>query len=162
MKQRGLTTVDGSFFVAYSRMDQAAVARLDKVLQGADPDALRGLKTAEFIARFAKLYAELDYVHPFADGNSRTLRTRRKFLVASRRSAKHWRKFASMYRHGWIKAKHRISGSWPRDANGASRRKAHARCNAAGAITRQTRGLSVKKQKSRQIEQSVGFCHHHH
>jgi len=75
MKQRGLSTVEGSFFVAYSRMDQAAVARLDKVLEGANPDALRGLTTAEFTTRFAKLYAELDYVHPFSDGNSRTLRT---------------------------------------------------------------------------------------
>jgi len=75
MKQRGLATVQGSFFVAYSRMDQAAVARLDRVLEEANPDALRGLKTLDFTARFAKLYVELDYVHPFRDGNSRTLRT---------------------------------------------------------------------------------------
>jgi cell filamentation protein len=75
IKQRGLSTVDGSFYVAYSRMDEAATARLDKVLEGAKPDELRGLKTPEFTARLARIYAELDYVHPFSDGNSRTLRT---------------------------------------------------------------------------------------
>ena len=75
MKNRGLSTVEGSFFVAYSRMDDAAKARLDKVLEGAKPDELRDLKTDDFTQRVGKLYAELDYVHPFQDGNSRTLRT---------------------------------------------------------------------------------------
>jgi len=75
MKQRGLATVDGAFFVAYSRMDNAALARLDKVLEGAKPDALRGLKTLDFTTQLAKLYIELDYAHPFGDGNSRSLRT---------------------------------------------------------------------------------------
>ena len=57
MKQRGLSTVDGAFHVAYSRMDDAATARLDKALEGAKPDELRGLKTVEFTARLAKIYA---------------------------------------------------------------------------------------------------------
>jgi len=75
VKQRSLSTVDGSFYVAYSRMDETAKARLDKALEGAKPDELRSLKTPEFTARLANIYAELDYVHPFSDGNSRTLRT---------------------------------------------------------------------------------------
>lgn len=74
MKNRGLKTVPGSFFVAYSRMDDAAIARLDKVLGGAKPEALRDLKTDAFTQRIGELYADLDYVHPFLDGNSRTLR----------------------------------------------------------------------------------------
>lgn len=73
-KNRSLSTVNGSFFVAYSRMDGAARARLDQVLADVEPDALRNLNTAAFAQRMGQLYAELDYVHPFQDGNSRTLR----------------------------------------------------------------------------------------
>lgn len=75
MKQRGLSTMDGPFFVAYSRMDEAAQARLDQALAGAKPAELRALDTEAFTRRIGRLYAELDHAHPFADGNSRTLRT---------------------------------------------------------------------------------------
>jgi cell filamentation protein len=81
MKNRALSTVPGTFYVAYSRMDETAQARLHTALEGANPAALRALKTAEFTDRFAKIYTELDYVHPFSDGNSRTLRTFTKQLA---------------------------------------------------------------------------------
>jgi cell filamentation protein len=73
-KNRTLSTINGSFYVAYSRVDEAARARLDQVLEGAVPEALRSLKTDAFTQRLGPLYAELDHVHPFQDGNSRTLR----------------------------------------------------------------------------------------
>ncbi len=44
MKQRGLSTVDGSFYVAYSRMDDVATTRLAKALEAANHDELRNLK----------------------------------------------------------------------------------------------------------------------
>jgi cell filamentation protein len=75
MKQRGLSTMDGPFFVAYSRMDEAAQARLDQALAGAKPAELRALDIEDFTRRIGRLYAELDHAHPFPDGNSRTLRT---------------------------------------------------------------------------------------
>jgi cell filamentation protein len=93
MKQRGLSTVDGNFYVAYSRMDEAATARLDKALANANPDELRGLKTPEFTARLAKVYAEVDYVHPFSDGNSRTLRTFTKQLAKEAGYDVDWERF---------------------------------------------------------------------
>jgi cell filamentation protein len=93
MKQRGLSTVDGAFHVAYSRMDDTASARLDKALEGAKPDELRGLKTVEFTARLAKIYTELDYVHPFSDGNSRTLRTFTKQLANESGYELDWERF---------------------------------------------------------------------
>src|SRR5262245_7365765 len=40
MKNRGLSTVEGSFYVAYSRMDEDAQARLDKALETAKPAEL--------------------------------------------------------------------------------------------------------------------------
>lgn len=81
MKNPVLSTVEGTFYVAYSRMDETAQARLDKALERAKPADLRGIKTTEFTARLATVYAELDYVHPFSDGNSRTLRTFTKQLA---------------------------------------------------------------------------------
>jgi cell filamentation protein len=94
MKQRGLSTVTGAFYVAYSSMDVAATSRLDKVLKGAQPAELRMLKTAEFTQRLANLYAELDYVHPFGDGNSRTLRTFTKQLAGGAGYDIDWGRFA--------------------------------------------------------------------
>jgi cell filamentation protein len=93
IRQRGLSTVDGPFYVAYSRMDEAATTRLDKALEGVKSDELRSLKTPEFTARLAKIYAELDYVHPFSDGNSRTLRTFTKQLAKEAGYEVDWERF---------------------------------------------------------------------
>jgi cell filamentation protein len=93
MKQRGLSTVAGAFHVAYSRMDDAAIARIDKALEGAKPDQLRGLNTAEFTIRLAQIYTELDYAHPFSDGNSRTLRSFTKQLAEESGFALDWTRF---------------------------------------------------------------------
>lgn len=94
MKNRGLSTVDGAFYVAYSRMDEKAYARLDKVLETIKPSELRGLKTEEFTARLANAYAEMDYVHPFSDGNSRTLRTFTKQLANEAGYELEWERFS--------------------------------------------------------------------
>jgi len=75
-KNRGLSVANKqTFFVAYSSMDASAQTRLDTALQSADPAKLGKLKTKGFTDAIAKLYVELDYLHPFSDGNSRTLRT---------------------------------------------------------------------------------------
>jgi cell filamentation protein len=97
MKARGLFTVDGSFYIAYSRMDAVATARLDNVLEEAKPEKLRGLKTPEFTARLANIYAEIDYIHPFRDGNSRTLRTFTKQLAKEAGYEIDWDRFGRSY-----------------------------------------------------------------
>ena len=94
VKQRALSTVAGQFYAAYSRMDDDATARLDEVLAGARPDELRGLKTPEFTARLARIYAELDYIHPFGDGNSRTLRSFTRQLAREAGYAVDWERFS--------------------------------------------------------------------
>lgn len=93
MKNRGLSTVKGAFLVAYSRMDKAAQVHLDKTLEEAKPDQLRGLKTPEFTAKIADLYARLDYIHPFSDGNSRTLRVFTKQLANEANYEIDWERF---------------------------------------------------------------------
>lgn len=39
------------------------------------PGRFQGLSLDQFAARMAQLYGDLDYLHPFSEGNSRTLRT---------------------------------------------------------------------------------------
>ena len=74
IKKRQLETVREPSVVAYSPMDKGTAKQLDKVLERADPAALSKLDTDAFTKEIGKLYAELDYIHPFSDGNSRTLR----------------------------------------------------------------------------------------
>jgi cell filamentation protein len=93
IKQRGLSTQASTYVVAYSRMDNKAIERLDKALEGAKRDQLRNLKTAEFTAQIAKVYAEADYVHPFTDGNSRTLRIFTKQLASEAGFEIEWQRF---------------------------------------------------------------------
>lgn len=73
LKARGASP-KGQIFVAYSRMDDAAIKRLTSVLEAASPSTLRDLAHPDVAKAISTLYVELDYVHPFSDGNSRTLR----------------------------------------------------------------------------------------
>ncbi len=56
--------------------------RLDRVLSELrGGDALKGLTPLEFAGAMAKAYGDLDYLHPFSEGNSRTLRSFTKQLA---------------------------------------------------------------------------------
>lgn len=76
-------------------MDRAAQARLDKALQGANPAALGRLNTAALIQAIGKLYAELDYIHPFGEGNSRTLREFTRSLAETSGYTLDWGRFGN-------------------------------------------------------------------
>jgi cell filamentation protein len=56
-------------------MDEAAQRRLETTLAQVQPDQLAQLSPKEFAHAISKLYSEFDYIHPFLDGNSRTLRS---------------------------------------------------------------------------------------
>jgi cell filamentation protein len=92
-KQRLLESVGTYSYVAYSPMDKNARERLYGALKGADPAALAKLGRAEFTQAMAGLYAELDYIHPFPDGNSRTLRTFTKQLAEAAGYTLDWARF---------------------------------------------------------------------
>lgn len=94
IKTRSLEGVRVSPSVAYSPMDKASVARLDKVLAGIDVDRLSKLKTGPFVQTLGKLYTELDYIHPFPDGNSRTLREFTRELAEKCGYNLDWTRFA--------------------------------------------------------------------
>ncbi len=93
LKHRGLATAEGTFFVAYSAMTDASRTRLDSALAAANPEKLRALPTAEFVSKLATLYTEIDYLHPFKDGNSRTLRAFTKQLSSEAGFQLDWDRF---------------------------------------------------------------------
>jgi len=61
-----------------SEVDARLGAVLDELRGG---ETLKGLSTPDFAVAMAKLYGDLDHLHPFKEGNSRTLRTFTKQLA---------------------------------------------------------------------------------
>ena len=74
VKHRKLEGAGISTHVAYSPMDAGAQARLSDRLSTIDIEKLSDMSTEQFARSIAALYSDLDYIHPFSDGNSRTLR----------------------------------------------------------------------------------------
>ncbi|NIJ09311.1 fido (protein-threonine AMPylation protein) [Sphingomonas vulcanisoli] len=75
MKRRVLESTRFRYAVPYALRPEVD-ARLTEVLTTLDGGAaLRGLPPAEFTGRMARLYGDLDHLHPFREGNSRTLRS---------------------------------------------------------------------------------------
>ncbi|WP_066112822.1 Fic family protein [Gallibacterium salpingitidis] len=64
----------GKILVCYSSMNQRDVQELEQLLKGIDLATLKQLDKGSFVAYLTELYKRLDYIHPFPDGNSRTLR----------------------------------------------------------------------------------------
>lgn len=93
-KMRSLEGVEAYATVAYSRMDDAAKREIDRTLDKADPDRLQHLNTAAFTREIADLYTRLDYLHPFPDGNSRTLRAFTEQLADESGFDLDWSRFA--------------------------------------------------------------------
>jgi cell filamentation protein len=93
MKARKLETYAGDSVVAYSRMDTVAQEKLDAVLKGANPKTMATLDTTSFTTAMADLYTRLDHLHPFPDGNSRTLRVFTKQLAAASGYHLDWERF---------------------------------------------------------------------
>jgi cell filamentation protein len=94
IKERQLEHIDGRTCVSYSPMDKSARNRLDEVLEKADPKELSKLGMDEFSREIGNLYVELDYIHPFPDGNSRTLREFTRELAEASGYRIHWERFS--------------------------------------------------------------------
>jgi cell filamentation protein len=73
-KIRAIEGAGYRYRIFYARGSElnAGVPKILSALNG--PDNLRGLNVEQFAERMAKLYGDLDYLHPFQEGNSRTLR----------------------------------------------------------------------------------------
>jgi cell filamentation protein len=75
-------------------MDSKAIKRLNEILKEANPERLQRLGKAEFVEKISKLYSDLDYIHPFREGNSRTLRTFTGQLARESGYELNWKKFS--------------------------------------------------------------------
>ena len=74
IKARELEGLGHRYHVHYAPRSEVD-ADVEKVLsEFGGPDSLRGLNAEQFSARMAKLHGDLDHLHPFKEGNSRTLR----------------------------------------------------------------------------------------
>lgn len=73
-KSRMLESNGYRYNVAYAPSNDldGALSKVLRELGGAD--GLKGLDHDQFSGRMAKLYGDLDHIHPFGEGNSRTLR----------------------------------------------------------------------------------------
>jgi len=93
IKTRRLETVGVRSSVAYSAMDDEARKRLEDVLKRADPVAYSKLSAQDFTLTIGRLYSEVDYIHPFPDGNSRTLREFTRQLAEASGYRINWERF---------------------------------------------------------------------
>lgn len=75
-------------------MSEAAQTMLDSILANIDSQYLSALDTAHFTSAIGRLYAALDYIHPFRDGNSRTLREFTRSLADTCGYTIDWGRFA--------------------------------------------------------------------
>lgn len=73
-KSRMLESNGYRYNVAYAPSNDldGALSKVLRELGGAN--GLKGLDHDQFSSRMAKLYGDLDHIHPFGEGNSRTLR----------------------------------------------------------------------------------------
>ena len=85
------------YFVIYA--DQKELGeRLDKTLKEfGGTYTLKGLSREQFTQKITKLYGDLDYLHPFRDGNSRTLREFTRQLAHEAGFDLDWSKIKSRY-----------------------------------------------------------------
>jgi cell filamentation protein len=92
-KNRSLETSRAHSYIGYSWMGASDRGELDEILETADPKRLSRLKPKAFSATIAEFYSRLDYIHPFQDGNSRTLRTFTRQLAKESGHELDWTRF---------------------------------------------------------------------
>jgi len=93
IKRRKLETVGVSTCVAYSSMNKTARKQLDDLLNTIRSNELSKLNIDQFVQSIGEFYVHLDYIHPFSDGNSRTLREFTRQLVQVSGYKLDWKQF---------------------------------------------------------------------
>lgn len=72
-KQRHLKGF-GTTSVCYSNMSEKDITEITHILNEIDIDKFKELSIEQYAKIISNLYSRLDHIHPFPDGNSRTLR----------------------------------------------------------------------------------------
>ena len=95
VKTRQLESVNAISNVAYSSMSCDVQNRLNEILSAIDIQNISMLDEKTFSKYMAELYIELDYIHPFMDGNSRALRSFTRQIAKEAGYMLHWEVFNS-------------------------------------------------------------------
>ena len=75
MKHRPLLNCSDVSTIVYSNMDEAIIKETNAyLLKNTDITKLKRMRINNFVNKISELYTKLDYLHPFYDGNSRTIR----------------------------------------------------------------------------------------
>lgn len=74
IKRRHITRVERDFYIAYSNMEPGIIQEMDAALGELKFRELSKLDADEFAVKASDIYARMDFVHPFKNGNSYTLR----------------------------------------------------------------------------------------
>lgn len=74
MKARSLEDTAHRYYVHYAPREEVEAGVDHTLSKLGGPAALRGLNAEQFSGKMAQLYGDLDHLHPFKEGNSRTLR----------------------------------------------------------------------------------------
>lgn len=80
--------------IVYSSMTDDDRRELDRHLRSIRPERLRELGAPDFGTEIASLYVALDFIHPFPDGNSRTLRCVTQMIARSCGFVINWSRFS--------------------------------------------------------------------
>ena len=90
IKARMLEHSGHRYFVHYAPRSQVDAGVVQVLSDLGGPGGLKGLDAPRFAQRMARLYGDLDYLHPFKEGNSRTLRAFTRQLASTAGYALDW------------------------------------------------------------------------
>lgn len=97
VKERRLESKNINSYPVYSTMDAQDIKRLESVLSSLSVNKLSKLPEDEFKKGMGELYANIDHIHPFNDGNSRTLRAFTSQLAKEAGYEINWQRFDTKY-----------------------------------------------------------------
>jgi len=98
-KKRPLKSTVNISEIYYSSMDTENVKRLETILKNISIEKALKLPEDEFKLEMGVLYAKIDQIHPFHDGNSRTLREFTSQLAQKAKYEIEWSRFDSEAGH---------------------------------------------------------------
>lgn len=92
-KSRKMPGIKYTSNIVYSNMDKQIINETEKYLKdNIDINKMKRMQTKTFVKKMTEIYSKLDYLHPFRDGNSRTIREFTRELASRAGFEMNWEK----------------------------------------------------------------------
>jgi len=92
-KSRKMPGIKYASNIVYSNMDKQIINETEKYLKdNIDINKMKRMQTKTFVKKMTEIYSKLDYLHPFRDGNSRTIREFTRELALKAGFEMNWEK----------------------------------------------------------------------